>query len=570
MTKATIRVALVALSATILLPGCALKKMKKKADTISYEMVPEYLQVHGDSVKVTINGALPRKYFNKRAIMDLTPYIEYNGERTDLKGFMLKGEKVVGDGTLITKKEGGSFTYVDITGYKPAMKEAVLKLDVVGKRKAKQLEFQTFELGKGTITTSLLAQKTEKIVSGEDQYKKVVPTTTDGKILYAINKATIGTKEKENESIKSFRAFIEAGNVLTGVEISGFASPDGAYALNDKLSVNRSKSANKYLRDFLKTNGVEKANDSTFFKRKNVAEDWDGLKAVASKSNFSEKEQLVKIVTTVGDIKAREVEMKKLSSYKKVIAKDILPQLRRSTVLIKGNEKRKADTEISKLAMNSPKELEKEELLYAASLTESKADKRTIYNSFMEIYKDDWRGYNNVAFDMLEDKGDADKIEALLDEANKRSKDNPIVYNNLGVNFRNKGDFANAESYYLLAQSFGMDESLNLGNIKLKQGDYDAAIGYYGASLNCTFNYALANTLTSNYDAATKALGCSTDEAAKFYLMAIVGARNGKTDVMTTNLTKAIAADASYKDMAKNDLEFANYMDSDAFKVAIK
>jgi tetratricopeptide (TPR) repeat protein len=559
---------LLILSVTIL-SGCALKKMKKKADAISYEVVPEYLEVHGDSVKVTINGVLPRKYFNRRSTMELNPYIAYEGGQTELKSLRLKGEKIVGDGVVVQRKDGGSFTYTDRVPFNEGMKVSELKLDIKGARKSKTLDFETVKLADGVITTSKMVESTEVAMLGKDKYKKVVPIETSGKVLFDMNKAIVKKDVKKGESITKIDQFIAEGHSIIGIQIGGFASPDGAVDLNTKLSVNRSSTTYDFLRDFLKDKGIAQVNDSNFYKRSNTAEDWAGLKNIAGTKDFEDKDKIVSIVNTVSDVNNRETELKKLTSYRK-IAKDLLPPLRRAEIKILANEKRKSDAEISDLAKNNPTQLTEEELLYAASMTENWDEKVAIYSAFMKAFPNDWRGYNNVAYVYLNQGGKNAEAQEMLDKANKLDKDNAIIYNNLGVTFLNQSDLKNAESYYLLAQSFGANESLNLGNVKIRQGDYSSAIAYYGSANKCTFNSGLANTLAGNYDAAGGALNCAPQAANAFYLKAVLGARTGNLDMLTTNLTRAIKEDASMRDAAKKDLEFAAYRDSDTFKVAIR
>jgi hypothetical protein len=45
---------------------------------------------------------------------------------------------------------------------------------------------------------------------------------------------------KKGESITKIDQFIAEGHSIIGIQIGGFASPDGAVDLNTKLSVNRS------------------------------------------------------------------------------------------------------------------------------------------------------------------------------------------------------------------------------------------------------------------------------------------------------------------------------------------
>lgn len=66
-----------------------------------------------------------------------------------------------------------------------------------------------------------------------------------------------------------------------GVEVTSYASPDGASDRNDKLSKERGKSGGKVMEGEFKK-GKDKANsfgkDMTTYKAQSVAEDWDGFK----------------------------------------------------------------------------------------------------------------------------------------------------------------------------------------------------------------------------------------------------------------------------------------------------
>lgn len=571
MTKLTIKSLAVVFVAATLLTGCALKKMKKKEKTLSYEVQPETMEVNGDSVTMLIKGVIPKKYFNKRSTVELMPLVKYSGGEIPLEAYKLKGQKVAGDGTMINKKTGGEFSFSEKVAYTPEMKESELFMDIKARRKKKTVDFTRVKLADGTITTSLTVKPTEETMLGKDNYVKVTPSQKTGTIFFKIDNAEVNNKEvkdKNAATLKSFEDFIKAGNTLTGISISSYASPDGELRRNDQLAKQRTDASYKSLKDLLKSLNVTQVNDSSFYKESATAEDWDGLKQIVSGSDYVDRDAIVKIVNTVSDGEQREKEMKKLASYKK-LAENFLPRLRRSEVSIIATETRKTDEEILNLAKTTPSKLTAEELMYASTLTKDMSEKMAIYNSFMTSYPNDWRGYNNVAYGLL-NNGKTEEAAKLLEKANNLSKNNPAVYNNLGVVFKNQKKYKDAEQYFLLAKSFGANESINLGNIKIKQGDYNSALGYYGSANACTYNSALANTLAGTYEAAVRNIDCSKQDASTYYLKAIVGARSGNMDMLTTNLTRAIKEDPSYKAIAVKDLEFKKYFDTDAFKVAVR
>ncbi len=99
-----------------------LKKMVKKADMVEYTVTPNPLEMHGDTVSVTVKGKFPEKYFGKKCTLTVTPTIKWNGGEKKLKPIMVYGEKVKGaSGQVITYKTGGNFSYTDKVAYEPGM-----------------------------------------------------------------------------------------------------------------------------------------------------------------------------------------------------------------------------------------------------------------------------------------------------------------------------------------------------------------------------------------------------------------------------------------------------------------
>ncbi|MEZ5174306.1 MAG: hypothetical protein R2850_12560, partial [Bacteroidia bacterium] len=74
-------------------PGCGIKKMIKNAGTISYEVKPNPLEMHGDTIRVAVDGNFPPKYFHKKATLEVTPVLKYNGGEKVLKSITLRGDK---------------------------------------------------------------------------------------------------------------------------------------------------------------------------------------------------------------------------------------------------------------------------------------------------------------------------------------------------------------------------------------------------------------------------------------------------------------------------------------------
>ncbi|HPG12905.1 MAG TPA: hypothetical protein PLU37_15335, partial [Chitinophagaceae bacterium] len=128
-----------------------------------------------------------------------------------------------------------------------------------------------------------------------------------------------------------------------------------------------------------------------------------------------------------------------------------------------------------------------------------------------------------------------------------------------------KGETEKAEQIFSASMGAGAVVNYNLGIIKVIQGDYDAAANYFGNTDE--FNTALVKYLKKDNEGAMGILNkIQKDFAKKFYLKAIIAAKQGSDDVVFENLRMAFADDSALKARAKVDMEFAKYFENDVFK----
>ena len=560
--------ALVAIVVTALfLSGCGLGKMVKKYPTVQYKVVPEVLEVHGGKIPVTVNGTFPTKYFHKKATVNFTPVLKYEGGETTLKPYTLIGEAVEGEGQKIGYATGGSFTYTDTVPYKAAMKKCELIVNVgaaLGKKSADLIAGQ--KLADGVITTSERVRDDENVMVGADKYEKETIITQIGELYFPIQQAVISGREKGNKSMRELKRFAKLGNPTKSIEITAWASPDGPVDLNDRLSKNRTNNTFKYVKSELKRLKLDGANNDDIYTKTSKGEYWDGFQQLVGASDLEDKQLILDIVSRHSDADKREQEIKNLAVIYLTLAKDILPKLRKAQIVINSLEPKKTDAEIDSLAIADPDTLNAEELLYAATLTDDLNKKMKIYESYTKVYPDDWRGYNNIAYIHIM-QGNFDDALAALGKAEGKKKAAEVL-NNMGVIAVRNEDYTQAQTHFEDAKSNGADESNNLGILNIRTGNYEMALEYFGT--NCSYNAALAELLTGNTEEAVQKLDCAEKTAAADYLSAIIGARTNNTEMMVSNLKKAIGTDASYRREAMTDLEFAKFWDSSDFKNAIQ
>ncbi len=557
-----------------LLASCAgLNKMKSKAQDVTYTVTPEVLEAHAGKVDVTIKVKVPENYMDKKAIVELTPVLKYDGGETAFPAKTVQGESAEGNNQVISYLNGGQYTYTGSVPYNDNMKVSNLVVRIKASKGGESIDFDDVKIADGVIATSDLVKDQGSTASiGKDNFKRIVPETQDADIFFLIQQAALRGTELRKEEIKALKDYIKEAEAaenkkFTGVSISAYASPDGPTDLNTSLSEKRQKVAKGYLAKELKRAKVDGSAEG-FFDLKNTPEDWEGFKALMEASSIQDKELILRVLSMYSDPEVREKEIKNMSETYKVIADDILPQLRRSKVAVNVEVIGKSDEEIAELASSDASALNVEELLYAATLTEDLDEQLTIYKKVNEVFPKCWRGYNNVAYVLVkQDKLDDAKV--ALEKANEISAGNAVVSNNLGVIALRQGDLAKAEEYFGAAAGVGPELDNNLGILSIHKGDYDAAMRYFGNSTNC--NAALAKILAGKYDAALSTLNANTMEVGfKYYLKAIVGARTADNDLVFDSLRKAIELDGSLKEAAAKDMEFGKFLEDAAFKAIIQ
>lgn len=571
------------------LSGCGLTKMQKKYETVKYEVTPSVLETHGGKIPVTVKGTIPAKYFHKRATVEFAPVLKYDNGTTALKSVTIQGEKIQGPGTLIKKKEGGSFTYSDVIDYKPDMNLSQLVVNAKATLKSKSVELGERKLADGVIYTSERIENEGDIILAEHGYVKETFVSNNADIYFAKAKSDLNLKtlalnkdELNANKLKEFTDFLIKEWQIKNIEITAWASPEGEQNLNQELSDDRSVTAEKYLKDQIKKIAKDKAKakkekvdekklEANMPARNLIpnGEDWDGFMKVIGSSSIKEKQKVLNVVNSEPDRLKKQKTINDMIVIYPEIEEAILPQLRRANMKITYYEPKKTDQQMAMLATTTPDSLKNDELLYAATLTEDLTTKLKIYDAATKVYEDNWKGYNNAGYICLQ-KEEVSKAITYLEKANTLMPNNGTILNNLGVATLWNKEYDKAKSYLESAQGLGVNEGYNLNAYYIKKGEYSTAVSSFG-SRTCSYNIALAQLMSGNNTAAAATLECTNPKtAAVYYLMAVVGARAGNTAIIYENLPKAIAADPSYRAQAKDDREFLKYNTTTEFQNAIK
>lgn len=576
MKKQQIQISTAIVATVIGLTGCSgLSSMFKDANKVTYVVSPNPMQDNGDSVTINITAKYPPKYFNKKAIITVTPTLKLaDGSEQALKPVTLVGEKASGSGTKINYDQGGSLSYTDKVAYTPNMRTD--ELDINATLENNKKSFPSMKIADGTITTAMLLQKDDKVILGKDEFKKTMLERDTTHIYYTISQSNVRAGEMNSKEMKAFEEFvkkgIEDGYTFNNISISAYASPDGETQYNANLANERAITANKAMRDLFKRMDTKKLNttfgtESAFYSVGTTGMDWEGFRTRVQESNIKDKDLILRVLSMYTDHDQRMKEIKNMSKTYVELADDVLPKLRRSVIVMNAEKKSPTDEQLKDLVTSNPQSLTVEELLYAATLTNDLGQKLNIYRTAAKQYPSDWRCFNNIGYVEVMQNNLSDAGAQFM-RANQLSPNNPVVENNLGAVAHIGGNKSEAMAYYRKATGAGPEVNYNMGLIEIQKGNYADAAGNM-SSYN-TFNAALAKLLNNDV-AGAKAIadGITDNSAMTYYLKAIIAARTNNKAEMVNDIKSALNKDASLKQQIKGDCEFVKYKDDADFKAAV-
>ena len=523
----------------------------------NFTVVPNPLETQAGQVPATINGTFPEKYMKKKAVVTVTPELRYaDGQVAKGQSATFQGEKVMGNDQTISYKVGGRYTMKTAFDYVPEMQKSEMYLTFDARIGKKQQKVPAVKVANGVIATSELYRKTLASENGciaPDAFQRVNEKKQEANIKFLINQANIRKSELKNNSVQEFVEMLKKINAdregfnVQNVEIQAYASPEGGVKLNDKLAGNRKNESEKYVKNTLKQTKVNADIDAHY-----TAQDWDGFQKLVAASDLQDKEVILRVLSMYEDPQEREQQIRNMSAGFRELADGILPELRRSRLIINYETIGRSDEQIKAQYSEDASKLSADELLYSATLDEPVAKQEEIYKKTAETYPNDYRAYNNLAALALA-KGDTAKAREYAQKAASLGANTPEAQANLGLLSLIDGNVQDAER--AIAKSSG-SESVNqaIGTLAIAKGDYAQAEKSF-AKVNSN-TAALAQLLNKNYDAAAKTLDrVENPNAMTDYLHAVVAARRGNKFAASSYLKEALQKDPSLKKYAENDLE---------------
>ncbi|MCS4436641.1 tetratricopeptide repeat protein [Aquiflexum gelatinilyticum] len=552
---------------------------------------PEILKLHRDSVRVTLQGAVPLKYLTKDAKIYLYPEYIYG------EGSLRLGEFIPFDASytknLIDAKVDESIVFP----YLPGMEKGQLVLKGMVERKKGTFQAPIKVIAEGLETTPLLTR-----------YGQVLPDQPIPEIgIYILREFKdmnqieirdfyvpfeLGKGQKPNPVFTiPFSDYLikgEMGMKIKKVVVTGLSSPEAKDNINGLAKergdfiAERLKS-NRFLSD-IPVESMYRSGD--WFDLRQLLSEYEGI-------SQDQKESVYAVLLNGNSFASQLSSLQKLPSYKN-ISRDLFPKLRSAKVSFELENTKFNDIEISAsvfalLNGDDPLEgFESDHLIYAGQNALKLDEKEAIYKKLNELFPSEL-SYNNlgvVYLNLAQRELDVRKKNILISDAltnlkhANKIKPGSIPLHNIGRAYLLRGDYF--EAYIAISEASAMEKEetndfLNYneglrGALDIINGDYKLATIRFNKTIENESNYfnkGLAYFLSEDYLKASENFESSVQADREagfgFYGLALVAAVNRDRMALMENLGKAVERSEYLKQKALTDINFKNYRDEQEF-----
>lgn len=241
---------------------------------------------------------------------------------------------------------------------------------------------------------------------------------------------------------------------ISTVKLTGYASPEGSYALNDRLSRQRTEALRTYLTQNLSTKNMPT------FEVNNVAENWDGLVEAVEGSSLAYKNDILSIIKNVSDLDLRERELKKLDNGK--VYRELLeyyyPALRKTSYEVKYVIRQFTITEARDLVWTDPSKLSLNEIFSVSRFYDNDSEEYgRLFEIAVEVFPYDHVANINASTSAIL-SGNFEKAKQHLGNILPHNRDH-FYFNNIGI-------------YYLFNEKY--DDAIASFNKAIEMGSEDA------------------------------------------------------------------------------------------------
>ncbi len=277
-------------------------------------------------------------------------------------------------------------------------------------------------------------------------------------LIFKVNSTVIDPDLSNNQQeLNSIDAMMQSvlsdkDYTITGVEIIGYASPEGTLATNMRLSEGRAKALEVLMKQ--KYSMINPRLYSVAF----GGENWDKLAELVEDGDLQDKDQVLSIIRNIPIENGREKALMDLNGgvpYKYLL-KNVFPSTRLVVVDVEYNIADYDLDRIKELIYAKPQNLSLEEM-YRLSEVYSVEDKtfEDIFMTAVKLYPDDEVALHNALVTEIR-LGKAHEAADLVAKLDHNTNSQEIA-NTLGVYYMLTGDYEQSKTMLLKAESLGSD-----------------------------------------------------------------------------------------------------------------
>ena len=253
-----------------------------------------------------------------------------------------------------------------------------------------------------------------------------------------------------NKIVQTIDAIKNDTNVtITHISIHGYASPDGPYKLNERLSRERTQALKEYVCRLYTF-------DQTDIQTSHTPEDWEGFEALLTDTAFQQKEAVMRIVTGSLHPDRKEEKLKKqFPAFYRFVLEHWFTLLRHSDYTIEYHVRPFSVEESRNIFVTNPKNLSLEEMFrLALTHTPGSETYNKIFMTAVQLFPDNPVANLNAACISLMQR-DVKSAGHYLEKA----PEVPETALAKGVLYLLKNQYEEAESFFRQAKAAGLSQA---------------------------------------------------------------------------------------------------------------
>ena len=292
-------------------------------------------------------------------------------------------------------------------------------------------------------------------ISPQAETRKARALSGEAYLDFPVNKTVIYPEYRRNTAeLAKIRATIDTIRTdkdfsITRISLKGYASPEGRYAANVRLSEGRTDA----LKDYLMS---EYGFEASLFRTNAGAENWAGLRKYVAQSGLADKEAILAIIDSEEkpDAKEQRIRREHAASYRTLL-QDCYPALRRTDYTVDYVIRGFNVEEAKEVIKTRPQNLSLQEMFAVAQTYQPGSEEfNHVFDVAVRLYPADPIANLNAANALLERKEAAQALK-FLDKAG----DTPQADNARGVAMILLERYDEAERYLHRAAQAGVSEA---------------------------------------------------------------------------------------------------------------